>query len=345
MATSKHSHDMESREHNSTDQKLHSITSTTLSCHATFPFFNLPPEISNRVYSLAFPTQPSRKSRLPHYCRDDTRRYTYYLPDFKRDACQWEDSPDKTSSHLLRVQFQMWPPVNQQFLIEAIEVFIRDKVFDITSYDDGKCPEDRNFWLRGFTATEKPDAVYGDLFLVRAIRSIKAPKIQNSWSPIALRFSKKRDEETIMVFSRLRGAVALPPNLELEWIYYLDYPKKSDNPPTISSPLLGSWRNKFAKVVITVTIQDSHLYRLKCRGALTASMEEELRFIYSKVHQQAAAWARSLVKYSNEAEKYFGISKEVVKTNWTTIGTSTRTVEAVDCDTKPTRPLKTLHYE
>jgi hypothetical protein len=76
-----------------------------------------------------------------------------------------------------------------------------------------------------------------------------------------LRFSKKCDEETIMVFSRLRGAGALPPNLELEWTYYLDYPKKSDNPPTLSSPTLGSWRNKFANVVITVTIQDSHLYR------------------------------------------------------------------------------------
>jgi hypothetical protein len=52
-------------------------------------------------------------------------------------------------------------------------------------------------------------------------------------------------------------------------------------------------------------------------------MEEELRSIYSKVRQQAAAWAQSQVKYSNEAEQCFGISKEVVKNNWTTIGTST----------------------
>jgi hypothetical protein len=347
MATSRHSaHNVDSGAHCSTDDDLRSATSNKLPYHATFPFFDLPPEIRDRVYSLAFPIQYLRRSRHPYYCCDDMRRYKYYLPDFMLGAYQWEDSLDKTSSHLFRIQFQMWLPVNQQFLVETIEVFVRGKVFDITSYDDvGGCPKDRNFWLGGSSAAEKSVAVYRDLFLVRAVQSIKAPRIQNRWSPTALKFSSKRDEEAMLTFSKLRGADALPPNLELEWTYYLDCPKKSDKSPTSSSPTLGAWRNMFARVAITVTIQDSHSFRSTSCGTLTASSVEDLRSIYSEVQQQAAAWARLLVKKSNEVEQHLGVSKETVKPHWTFTRTSSQTMEVVDSSTKPVRPLKTLHYE
>jgi hypothetical protein len=347
MATSRHSpQNIGTGAHHSTDYNIRSNTLAKLSCHGTFPFFDLPREIRDRIYSLAFPTQHPRRSRGTYDCCNDMPRCTYYLPDFMLGAYQWEDSLDETSSHLFRIQFQMWPPVNQQFLVETIEVFVRGKVFDIRSYGDvGGCPKDRNFWLGGSSAAEKSVAVYRDLFLVRAVQSIKAPRIQNRWSPTALKFSNKCDEDAILAFSKLRGADALPPNLELEWTYYLDCPKKSDKPPTFSSPTLGAWRNMFAKVAITVTIQDSHMSRLTSRGTLTASSVEELRSIYSKVQQQAAAWARLLVKTSNEVEPRLGVSKEMVKPHWTFTRTSSQTMEVVDMNTKPKRPLKILHYE
>jgi hypothetical protein len=134
-------------------------------------------------------------------------------------AYQWEDNVDKTLAHLVQVQFPAWIPANQQFLAEAIQAFVRGKVFNIQSYGPGeRKPKHRNIWLRSSSASDKSVDVCRDLLLVEAIRSIKVPRVENlniyysNWDSTISRFAKC-DEEAMLAFSKLRGADALPPTL------------------------------------------------------------------------------------------------------------------------------------
>jgi hypothetical protein len=351
MAPSKHFHQgFKSHPNRSTNDSLRLSTLTKRAYQAPFPFFDLPREVREQVYSLVSPTQTPSKSRRPQYRYDDVRRYTYYLPDFMLGAYQWEDNVDKTSAHLVQVQFPEWIPANQQFLAEAIQAFVRGKVFDIQSYGPGeRKPKHRNCWLRSSSASDKSVDVYRDLLLVRAIRSIKVPRVENlniyysNWDSTISRFAKC-DEEAMLAFSKLRGADVLPPTLELEWYYHLAHWNMYNKTPTFDSPTLRAWRNMFAKVTITVTIQDSFLITTIINGTLGESSREDKRFIYDKLYQHAAAWAHWLVRDSNEEEQYFGVSKQAVKSHWTTLRTYSHTMEAVDRNTRRTTPLKPLHY-
>jgi hypothetical protein len=300
----------------------------------TFPCYDLPLELREKVYKEAF------KSRT--IIDEERSLCTIDYPKFELTAYKWKTNVAKTSRCLVHKEFPRWTAVNRQFLTEAIQTFARGTIFEIKCrIDDEDEDEDEEI------------PVYKRFLLVRAIKSIKAPYIANwgafSPNPALLQISPE-DAKALSAFKSLRKDGTLPRYIVLECIYHV-HPYASLGNPRLESPILEAWKGNFGKVTIITTLHEHRSGTMVKVSKQNFKADEDtlllgpftpLLIIRDRLRQNAELWARRLVRRSDceQPEVQFGKEKEY----FDLIGGRRyiQTVEVVDGKTRPAMPREVL---
>ncbi|KAF2833843.1 hypothetical protein CC86DRAFT_400436 [Ophiobolus disseminans] len=288
------------------------------------PFFNLPQEVRDDIYSLAF--EPDARINQPIH-------RTIHFTGFSLVAYRANDRFNILAPYSQR-GLRLWTVVSKQFLAEAIASFARDRIFEVKS----------NF-LRE-TATQVPRHPLPTL--LQSIRTIRAPCARTRYTTAlgtkTIEF-KKADENALATFFALRGEDKPVLNLEMYWEFDL-HCGFDDSDPVFRLSVLMQQRHTFSRVTITAgnTSCIKHRSKALLRGHSPLNPLPLAQTLYDaakdKLWKHAEFWAQSLVRQDAGKGTKCTTSEEEADEFWYGYDTCFKTVEAVDGETKPTTRLE-----
>ena len=299
-----------------------------------FPFFALPRELRDIIYSWALELETSSSRVDIHYMFD--------LPNFTLTVYKSEGRSSKSGRPDVRYRLPLWMPANKQFLSEAIDVFARDKIFEVqdmhTKYwsSVGKPPSQ----VRTRSVTRRQYAAYHNCVLLQSVRTVKPAPAMNArpGSPVSSTCEIWIPHRRAMSsFFNFRGDCTTPiPNLFLEWKYTL-YNDPSYPNPNFEHPSLMEWQDRFSKVTIVTEVldrTDRNMIDPRSKIHKHTPSENALRLSTTRenIWKLAELWARKLVGAKDDSQATCKISEEKVgsTTGHSVYNIYSRTVEAVD---------------
>jgi hypothetical protein len=282
---------------------------------APFPFFTLPKELRDDIYSLALASERASTDVL--------NLYNFDLPGLGLVAYASGD-PLTEARYCPKPCLPSWVSASKQIQEEAIKVFARDKIFQV-----------RHGYplIQTAPGVHDQDTSHRTRTLLQSIRTLKVSFTKEGTSK---RFCLV-PQRNLEAFLKLRGTLRSLQNLLVSWNYLLfDMHDMYPIIDPLEEPM--KWPTRLPKVTVTVNFTD------RSEGILTSTKigshpvlllgeEHALSVATAKdqIYKTAETWARGVFETKDTTCK---VGEETTRTISERYTMYSRTMEVVDHETK-----------